>query len=259
MLDAVVQLASAQPAIVQIAGHVARPTGAGRRFDCIDPDTQCRVEFVLDGGKQRSIGLPDLTRATSPVADEPGPAAAPPAVEPPVANGSKAWLVTYRDGARDLLVTMGDPVEEAASFLAPADIAQIRMIQRVLGGMLHAKWGCDAAQDLDGRWVSRAGKVSTTRPALNGSAPESEGGGFLLLRQPATRAPGGVWQIEWANGATWVHVSSETTAGAQLAARLYRQFASSRDFALRRLDRGRLPLRDDVVPARWTTTVELRG
>src|SRR5438552_517667 len=129
-------------------------TLAGGQLDpCTDVSGRLRIEFLLGGrlsalsvdglaaspcprtmlggtGEKRSF---DQARAAdSAAADEAQAEALLPAPPPVQAGSSKAWLVTYLDFTRDLVVTRGDPVAECVRLLPDGAVPRIRMIQRVL-------------------------------------------------------------------------------------------------------------------------------
>jgi hypothetical protein len=179
---------------------------------------------------------------------------------PVLPSKSKAWLVTYLDSSRDLLVTNGEAADDCLRFLAETEIRQIWSVQRVLGGMLRVTQDAAFATEAsDGRWMLKNGDSSLIEPALAGKSPDEGAPGKLLVKPSYPMEPLGAWQIQWPNGEMWIYVCSIGMTGADLTTALKRQFAGDFDFAVKRIDRGRLPLDELPVPGGWMLFVERYG
>jgi hypothetical protein len=179
---------------------------------------------------------------------------------PVLPSKSKAWLVTYLDSSRDLLVTNGEAADDCQRFLAETEIRQIWSVQRVLGGMLRVTPETPfATEATDGRWMLKNGDSSPIEPALAGKSPDENSCGKLLVKPSYPMEPLGAWQIQWPNGEMWIYVCSIGMTGADLTTALKRQFAGDFDFAVKRIDRGRLPLDELPVPGGWMLFVERYG
>jgi hypothetical protein len=270
-------LAICPPALVEIAQS---RDGAGARLaHCTDATGRMRIEFlfgrpgdpttldgdlppnapaILIGGAAEPRSFDQAHGSTAGAADESQAEIIVPEPPPVLAGSSKAWLVTYLDGTRDLVVTLGDPVEDCARLLPADALPRIRMIQRVLGGMLRGIGAASGGETLDARWTGRNGRAMAARPELRGGVPRDGAPGYLRLRRAPIDALG-VWEVHWADGEVWLHVCRAAMSGGALAAALGRQFPGAIDFALRRLDLGRVALADPLVPPRWAAIVEPRG
>jgi hypothetical protein len=214
--------------------------------------TQVEASDSLEGlpEDRKHHADPDVTRS------DPQPAL------PVLPTRAKAWLVTYLDGSRDLLVTHGEEVEDSLAFFAEDEIRRIWSMQRIQGGMLRVADGAAGRYETvaeDGRWMARGGGSSLRSPVLYGKSPDSDSAGMLLVKRSFPMAGLGAWQIRWPNGEVWIYVCSIGMTGPDLAAALDRQVPGDFDFAVQRVDRGRLPLNDLPVPGGWTLLVERSG